>query len=575
MKQIVFGWRRLVCFAGDLPTRSLFEQMLLCLNLLHAETSTNMFSYNVLLSLASKIPKLIDTKHTWAHFDLPKIAFAGSNPEGWMVQDSDSFQPRKRFWFRWSTGVLQNGSHQTLSWPSMRGFWLLQMCSWFVTQKQGAFQQPLLLTWHALQLSSIFCSYTRSLTLRAHLGLGFPLFSKPAHTSPLSCFCLQDRRYLLSVLIPVGCGILGALAMVSLAYAARNCRSKYSYHPPSMPITVSTRHRQCNFLEDFKTRTKRTFGKRARPHHFRRVTIARSVTQRRFSHLPLTLSANFGHLWHWSDNWATARDFKAVLNIPNENSNVFKTFVNRLSLEKALVWGPCNKATLIWRATWISKTPTRPSFCEHFCSSRVALCANSRKEKVTRNAFLIQLLLLSDEKSLWQKWVSLFPHLFGFLMSSEKLHYKNLTQVHQICVQEKDKTASLWFWNCIFWEKKQLINFKQHLFRKKNTKQSHLSETVSDETDLKAAKMGKASSYLRQDSQVVGQKARAHGCFLPPLFCKQWLQNTIYLFVDHWKSCEKFHPLNHIMCWLLYFQPDEIAHMDKIMLIPDSSDDEV
>ena len=56
-----------------------------------------------------------------------------------------------------------------------------------------------------------------------------------------TCICVQDTQYVKDVLVPIGCGITGALLIVIVAYLWRNywCRPKHTQQTPMVGVKVS------------------------------------------------------------------------------------------------------------------------------------------------------------------------------------------------------------------------------------------------------------------------------------------------------------------------------------------------
>jgi len=56
-----------------------------------------------------------------------------------------------------------------------------------------------------------------------------------------TCICVQDTQYVKDVLVPIGCGITGALLIVIVAYLWRNywCRPKHTQQTPKVSVKVS------------------------------------------------------------------------------------------------------------------------------------------------------------------------------------------------------------------------------------------------------------------------------------------------------------------------------------------------
>ena len=56
-----------------------------------------------------------------------------------------------------------------------------------------------------------------------------------------TCLCVQDTQYVKDVLVPIGCGITGALLIVIVAYLWRNywCRPKRTQQTPMVGVKVS------------------------------------------------------------------------------------------------------------------------------------------------------------------------------------------------------------------------------------------------------------------------------------------------------------------------------------------------
>lgn len=91
---------------------------------------------------------------------------------------------------------------------------------------------------------------------------------------------LQERHYMLSVLIPITCGILGAMLIVCVAYGLRNCNTDNSH---------MHHHRQVSHLSAIKRRARAAQAIRVR---YNRPFVLQFI-------IAIIMSISVSHLLHW------------------------------------------------------------------------------------------------------------------------------------------------------------------------------------------------------------------------------------------------------------------------------------